>query len=188
MAIIMHFSEEYLPKLMEISKAELGSDYLEGDDFLMTLGSKDDFCLVAVDETGPIGFAICNVFGKEGVDPILHMPDCPERDEMLSIGRIGYLASVAVLDSAKGKGAGTLLVDAAEREFDRRRVDASCAMAWKAVQGYVNIAKVVERAGMTAVAEYQGYWNDPRAFPNGHDCPVCGNPCKCSAVFYLKKR
>ena len=71
MAIILHFSEEYLPKLMEISKAELGSDYLEDDDFLMTLGSTDDFCLVAVDETGPSGFPICNVLGKEGGDPLI---------------------------------------------------------------------------------------------------------------------
>ena len=122
MAIIMHFSEEYLPKLMEISMAELGSDYLDEEDFLMTLTSEDDFCLVAVDETGPIGFAICNVFGKEKVDPILHMPDGPERDEILECGSIGYLASVAVLDSAKRKGAGKLLVAASEREFDRRKI------------------------------------------------------------------
>lgn len=188
MAIIMHFPEEYLPKLMEISMAELGSDYLEEEDFLMTLTSKDDFCLVAIDETGPIGFTICNVFGKEKVDPILHMPDGPERDEIMKCDKIGYLASVAVLDSAKRKGAGKLMVDAAEREFDRRRVDVSCAMAWKSVDGTVNIAKVVERAGMKEVAEFAGYWNDPRAFPNGHDCPVCGNPCSCSAVYYLKRR
>ena len=174
---------------MEISMAELGSDYLEDDDFLMTLTSKDDFCLVALDDDGePIGFAISNVFGEEKVDPILHMPDGPERDEILTYDRIGYLASVAVLHSAKRKGAGKLLVAASEEEFDRRGVDVSCAMAWKSVDGTVNISKVVEGVGMKEVAEFQGYWNDPRAFPNGHDCPVCGNPCSCSAVYYLKRR
>lgn len=188
MAIIMHFTEEYLPRLMEISRAELGSDYLEEEDFLMTQTSKDDFCLVAIDETGPIGFTICNVFGKEKVDPILHMPDGPERDEILGYERIGYLASVAVADSAKRKGAGKLMVAAAEREFDRRRVDVSCAMAWKSVSGTVNISEVLKRAGMEEVKEFSGYWNDPRAFPNGHDCPVCGNPCSCSAVYFLKRR
>lgn len=188
MTAIVCFSEEYLPELMEISMAELGSDYLEDDDFLMTLDSEDDFCFVALDEGRPIGFAICNVFGREKVDPILHMPDGKERDEILTYGRIGYLASVAVLDSAKRKGAGKLLVAASEEEFDRRGVDVSCAMAWKSVDGTVNISKVVERAGMVEVAEFQGYWNDPRAFPDGHDCPVCGNPCSCSAVYYLKKR
>ena len=187
MAIITYFVEDYLSKLMEISMAELGSDYLEDEDFLMTLTSKDDFCLVAIEESGPVGFAICNVFGKDKVDPILHMPDGPERDEIMEYDRIGYLASVAVLDSAKRKGIGKKLVEAAEREFDRRRVDVSCAMAWKSVDGTVNISKVVELYGMVEVAEFQGYWNDPRAFPNGHDCPVCGNPCSCSAVYYLKR-
>lgn len=185
---VVGFRREHLQRLMEISMAELGSDYHEEEDFLMTLCSDDDFCLVAVDDTGPVGFTICNVLGTDRMDSILHMPDCPERDEILGFGRVGYLAAVSVSDSAKRRGIGKLLVGEAEKEFDRRHVDVSCAMAWKSVDRTVNIAKVLQSAGMEAVAEFKGYWDDPRAFPNGHDCPVCGNPCKCSAVLYLKRR
>jgi ribosomal protein S18 acetylase RimI-like enzyme len=186
--VVVDLSEEHIPYLMEISSVELGSDYLKEEDFRNTLTSEDDFCLVAVDGTVPLGFALCNIFGKEKVDSILHMPDGPERDEILGYGRVGYLSSVAVSDSVKKKGIGKSIVAESEREFDRRKVDVSCAMAWKSVDGTVNISKVVEGVGMKEVAEFKGYWNDPRVFPDGHNCPVCGNPCKCSAVYYLKRR
>lgn len=170
--------------LMEVSKAELGSDYLVPHDFEETIGSDSDFCFVAMDGGEPIGFAICNILGPDRIDPVLHLDD-PERGILLGSCPVGYIASVSVDDRSKGRGAGSVMVSRCMEEFAARGVDVVCAMAWKSVTGRVNIAKVLERNGLRAVKEVFGYWNDPRAFPDGHDCPVCGNPCSCSAVLYV---
>jgi len=61
-----------------------------------------------------------------------------------------------------------------------------CAMAWKSVDGTINIESILRRMGMTPHIEIPGYWNQMVDSPGGHDCPVCGRPCKCSAVLYYK--
>ncbi len=173
-----------ISKLLRISAAELGSDYLDRGDFEKALEGGDRFCFVASLDDRPIGFAICDMLGPGDVDPELHL-DGADREALLSLCPVGYIASVSVDDSHKGCGAGTAMLRRCMEELERRKAGVICAMAWKSVRGTVNIARPLERLGLVAVREVQGYWNDPRAFPNGHDCPVCGNPCSCSAMLFV---
>ncbi len=184
---IRSLRESDIPYLMPIAAAELGSDYLEESDFTDVLDSDEDFCFVASFDDTPIGFIICNVLGQDRCDRVLHMPDCSFRDEVLGLKEVGYYASESIDDRYKGKGAGGLLIEASRKEFERREVKFTCAMAWKSVYGTVNIDTLLRRVGLLPETEFLGYWNDPREFPNGHDCPVCGNPCSCSAVYYVKR-
>ena len=50
-----------VPRLLEISCKELGSDYLSEEDFMEESGSC--FCNVVEDGGIPVGFAICRTFG-----------------------------------------------------------------------------------------------------------------------------
>jgi ribosomal protein S18 acetylase RimI-like enzyme len=175
-----------VPGVLEISLRELGSDYLSEDDFIEAVDSDDVFCITAFEGEKALGFSVCRVFGPEDVDADLKLPDSAERDRMMSYGRIGLLDSVSVSDAAKGRGVGTSMVEACLSEFSARRADEAAAMAWKSVTGRTNIAGLLLRHGFQPSLEIPGYWNLMVDSPLGHDCPVCGAPCRCSAVLYSR--
>ncbi len=175
-----------IPNALDVSKVELGEDYLTEEDFRETINSQSAFCKVVTYNRQFAGFAICQIFGPEKVDEMLHLPDSPIKDDLISKKKIGLFDSVAVRNDMKGNGIGTELSTACYNEFENREVDIICAMAWKSVDGTTNIDGILRRMGMTAQLEIPGYWNQMVDSPGGHDCPVCGRPCSCSAVLYMK--
>ena len=180
---IVPLSAGYVPDLMPVAKAELGPDYLTEDSFLDVIDAENDFCKVALMDGRPVGFSICNVLYRDGIDPEMRLPDCPGRDRLMESAPVGYINAVSVSDAVKGHGAGYKMMDACLAEFAARGVTTACALAWKSVTGVTNIGHILERHGLESVMELKGYWND--LHPDEDICPVCGNPCRCSAVLYI---
>jgi len=175
-----------IPNALEVSSETLGSDYLTENDFLETINSASAFCKVITYNRQFAGFAICQLFGPDKVDKMLHLPDSPDKDRFLSKEKIGLFDSMAIRKDLQGIGIGGELAAECLREFENRNVDVICAMAWKSVDGTTNIEGILRKMGMTPHLEIPGYWNQMVDSPGGHDCPVCGRPCKCSAVLYYK--
>lgn len=182
---IMDLKENQIPGALNISLTELGSDYLEKKDFLETIGNKTCFCKVALCDGEVAGFSICKIFGPDMVDEMLHLPDSPERDSLMKADRIGLLDSVSVSETAKGRGLGSMLAQACYDRFISENANVVCAMAWESVTGQINIGGILEkRLRMKSSLRIKGYWNEFVTSPNGHDCPVCGAPCKCFGKLY----
>jgi len=177
---------ENVPAALNIASTELGSDYLTEEDFLEVLDTNDGFCMISTNNGIVSGFSICKIFGPSKIDKMLALPDCDERDILTNFKTIGLLDSVAVAHEMKGKGIGGKLLDACCKELIEKGAEVLCAMAWKDVDGNVNIDSLLRKLGMFPSIEITGYWNRFVASPGGHDCPVCGRPCKCSAVLYIK--
>ena len=175
-----------IPNALDVSKEALGADYLTENDFLEAVNSPSSFCKVVTYNRQFAGFAICQIFGPDKVDEMLHLPSSPDKDKFLSRERIGLFDSMAIQKSLQGLGLGTEVSAACLREFESRNVDIICAMAWKSVDGTVGIEGILRKMGMNPHLEIPGYWNQMVDSPGGHDCPVCGRPCKCSAVLYYK--
>jgi GNAT superfamily N-acetyltransferase len=173
-----------VPRLLEISCKELGSDYLSEEDFMEESGSC--FCNVVEDDGIPVGFAICRTFGPEEEAERLGLPEGPERDLVLSRRLVGILDSVAVADGAKGTGAGTALCERSAEEMKASGCELLCAMAWKSAGGRTNISGILTRMGMAESVSIKGYWNRMVSSPEGHHCPECGAPCRCYGVFWYK--
>lgn len=173
-------------RALDVSKSELGTDYLTEKDFLDTIDSETSFCKVVTYNRQLGGFAICQIFGPDQVDGMLHLPDSPEKEELLSKKRIGLLDSIAIDHHLQNMGLGTELSIACYEEFKARKVDAICAMAWKRTDGTMMVKGILERMMLSPSIEIPGYWNQMVDSPEGHDCPVCGRPCKCSAVLYTR--
>lgn len=169
---------------LEISLVELGSDYLSEKDFIDAIDSDTQFCMVSEDDGRITGFSICRVFGPSEEPEVLGLPDCHERDAVMSHEVCGIVDSVSVDDSVKGKGAGSAMVEASFRELASRGCTLICAMAWKSVSGRTNIAGILRRLGMRETVAIEGYWNRMVSSPEGHDCPECGAPCHCFGVFW----
>jgi len=90
-----------LPAIMHTENSCFGEERFDTGVVRAFLSRKDSFALVAIDGTNVIGAAMCN---------------CSERNAR------GRIASVAVLDDHRGKGIGSKLVNACEREFRKRGV------------------------------------------------------------------
>jgi Predicted acetyltransferase len=178
---------ENIPATLNIASSELGSDYLTETDFLETLNTDDSFCMLSTHNGVVSGFSICKIFGPEKIDEMLALPDCDEKSILMKFKTIGLIDSVAVAHEMKGKGIGGELLDACYKELVSRGAKVICAMAWKGVNGITNIEGILVRLGMLPHVEIKGYWNRFVPSPEGHACPICGRPCKCSAVLYLKK-
>ena len=176
-----------IPNALEVSRETLGADYLTENDFLETVNSPSAFCKVVTYNRQFAGFAICQIFGPDKIDKMLHLPDSSDKDVLFSKERIGLFDSTAIRKDLQGFGLGTELSSACLQEFENRNVDVICAMAWKSVDGKINIEGILRKMGMSPHLEIPGYWNQMVDSPGGHDCPVCGRPCKCSAVLYYKE-
>ena len=163
-----------IPEAVRISKVQLGIDYLDEGDFEDAMSDPGQFCIVAEEDGRVAGFAICQVFGPELEGEKLMLPDCPERDMVMSTPLTGLLDSVAVSAEFNGRGIGTELGRRCVSEMRRRGCGIVCAMAWKNIHGVTNIARVLERLGLQETVAIQGYWNLMVDSPEGHDCPICG--------------
>jgi len=183
---IRNIRTEDIPGTLSISLAELGSDYLSDADFIEALDSETTFCKVATDGGKVLGFSVCQVFGPESVDEFLRLPDSEERDELMRCNTIGLLDSVSILNEMKGHGIGKKLVRSCFDSFESIGMDAICAMAWKSIEGTTNIGHLLTELGLKPSLSIQGYWNQFVTSPDGHDCPVCGRPCRCYGVLYTK--
>jgi ribosomal protein S18 acetylase RimI-like enzyme len=175
-----------IPNALGISASELGTDYLTENDFLETINSDTSFCKVVTYNRQFAGFAICRIFGPDKADGILHLPDSPDRDHLLSREKIGLFDSIAVRKDMQNNGIGIELSAVCLKELEARDIDTVCAMAWKSIEGTINIEGILRRMGMTPRLEIPGYWNLMVDSPSGHDCPVCGKPCMCSAVLHYR--
>lgn len=169
---------------VDISKKQLGVDYLEEKDFIDAMSDPGQFCMVAEEEGRVAGFAICQVFGPDSEGEKLMLPDCPERDLVMGTPLTGLLDSVAVSAYFKGRGIGTEICRECVREMSRMGCGIVCAMAWKNIHGVTNIAGVLAKLGLKEGIAVPGYWNLMVDSPEGHDCPICGAPCRCWGVFW----
>lgn len=172
--------ERDIPFLVDVSELELDG-FMERSDYESFLGSDEKMCLVAEDDGVPAGMMVFKMFGPELEHQEIMLPDCPERDLVLSSDRIAFIDALAVSEDHKGKGVGTVLCGNAIDLAAENGCDIVCAMAWKDSRGTMNVGGVLKRMGLVRGIELQGYWN--RLVP-GIRCRVCTGPCTCNGVFW----
>lgn len=186
---IIDLQEEHLSGVLRICRQELGEDYHGEADFRRCLEGGARFCKVALDADGQaMGFAVAMVLEPGAADEFLKLPASPERDRLLASAQIGILDAAAVDPAGQGAGLGRRLAQAMYAKLSERGAEVVCAMAWKSADGHTNAARIVEGLGMEEALAVQGYWNRVVASPEGHHCPVCGEPpCRCFGVLYVRR-
>ncbi len=174
--------------LTGIGRRQLGSDYISDDDFIEATEDPGEFCIVAVRDGIPLGFAICREFGPEDEAKELSLPESPQRDKVRGSRKIGLLDSVAVGEDAVGLGIGTALCEEALDRFSLDGCDLAVSMAWVHFDGPEPIAGTLTRGGFQRTElVIQGYWNMWVESEGGHQCPFCGAPCHCYAAMWIKE-
>eukprot|EP01022_Parablepharisma_sp_SALTPOND_P018646 TRINITY_DN30783_c1_g2_i1.p3 TRINITY_DN30783_c1_g2~~TRINITY_DN30783_c1_g2_i1.p3 ORF type:complete len:208 (-),score=78.28 TRINITY_DN30783_c1_g2_i1:552-1175(-) len=186
---IENLDEGHLPEVLRICAQELGADYHTEADFRQCLGSGGEhICQVALDGQGAVrGFAVALLTDPGAADEFLKLPASQERDRLLALGRIGILDAAAMDREHQGRGLGRVLVQALRSRLREQGAEVLCSMAWKSVHGKTNAAKLLKESGLEEMLAIQGYWNQVVDSPEGHQCPVCGEPpCRCYGVLYAR--
>jgi ribosomal protein S18 acetylase RimI-like enzyme len=181
--------EEKIQEVLSISWQELGEDFHSESDFARCLSSpKEHFCEMVLNAQKAVcGFAKAMIVGSEAAQAYLKLPAGKERDRLLAQSRICIIDALAIDNTHKRMGLGRLLADAITGEAMEKGVDVFCGMAWKSVHGGTNAAKLLLEIGLRESLEIAGYWNHVVNSPDGHHCPVCGEPpCKCYGVLYTR--
>lgn len=186
---IADLKEMYLPDVLNICRQELGADYHSEADFRKCLqGDREHFYKVVLNNEGVIfGFTTFLMLSPEAADEYLKLPDCSERDSLLSFRQISISDAMAIHSTMKKKGLGRLLMQAMLNKLMDEGADVFCTMAWKDINGITNAGKLAREIGAEESISIPGYWNRLVSTPEGHYCPVCKTTsCKCFGVLYIR--
>lgn len=132
-----------------------------GSSYVTEESIREDIVLVAKEGDRVVGVAVGHPMGEDDIYPV----SLPKST--------GIIKSLAVLPEYRKRGVGTSLGRMMEKELG---CDAFFAIAWDSPEdnALATCYNEVKRVPL--------FWHDDE-----HDCPLCGVPCNCTAVFLLKE-
>ena len=175
--------EGQIEALMQISRVQLGQDFLSEAQLRRYLNSPTHFCQVVLEQGQVLGFSLMQI----GDCPTVAQAFKGEKAWFLrhfgAYSRLAYRALTAVAKEAEGRGLASLLVKTG-LDFLSTRVEVVVCDAWKSER--VHIGRVLERCGYGLIKEVPDYWaTESQAL--GYRCANCGAPpCRCTGVIYAK--
>lgn len=172
------------PIITRIAASQLGKNYIT-EEFLREIVAKDisTFCLVVYNskDSKVVGFCINKTVSYDELKRITLNNDI---DELKFENKIGIIKTIAVDAPFRNMGLGTMLVNQSLDYMVRQGTKCFVSPAWKHA-GDINVASILGKSGFVQRMEIAKYWYDS-SIDEGFECPLCGNPCKCSCVFYVK--
>ncbi|MDL2297344.1 GNAT family N-acetyltransferase [Bacteroidales bacterium OttesenSCG-928-B11] len=179
--IISDASPYDVDRLIAIADAELGKGYLQRESFLHSVSLPNHLLRVAKFRNGePAGFCFSFhdnwriIKEKLQLQRFHHLA----QDETST----GVLKTVAVSALYQRKSIGSLLIQDALQELQKRDINFIIGIAWKNGE-QVNIGGIFRRHNLHPVGEIANYWTE-ESLSEQSDCIECGIPCYCTAVIY----
>lgn len=177
--IIKPVTKENITAILHISDKQLGQDYINTKDFL-----EDDFIkLQASIGKKIVGFITAKELSKEELFNKLPILKSKKLKQFEIIEKIAYIGSVATDPKFEGLGVATELFKEALKELQKKNTMVIMT-GWKSSEG-LNINNIANKFGFEKILEVEEYWKED-SIKNQYDCPVCKNPCLCSAIVYVK--
>lgn len=144
--------------VFRIGDEQLGENYMQG-----LLNPMDDNQIwLAIDQQSEqvVGFAYVIVKKKQAT-----------------------IKSIAIRSSFQNKGFGTKLINTALSEL-QATVETFEVVTWERSDSQkIPIEKLLLNLGFKRSKTEVNYWFED-SLGSGYDCPSCGNPCRCNAVFF----
>ncbi len=129
------------------------------------------------------GFIYYSVLSKKRMQDIVMQHDIlwteSEKD------KYGLLKTVAVSQKYQHKGIGNRLLEYAVCHMHQNKIKHISTIVWKQSPNKTALEKILLKKNFTLQYEIQDFWKED-SIQHKYDCPVCGNPCSCSALIYMK--
>ncbi|MCU4162487.1 GNAT family N-acetyltransferase [Carboxylicivirga caseinilyticus] len=98
--------------------------------------------------------------------------------------KTGIIKTLAIHKHFRQKGLGTNIFGDACIQLKQLKVQTIKTIIWKHNDDQA-IKNILDQLDFKLEYEIADYWKE-ESILKGYDCPVCGNPCKCSASIYSK--
>lgn len=181
--------ENEIPALLNIAEQQLGDAYINRDDLDRP---KDGIALSARIGDRVVGFGTAKIVDSRAFyskfEPFFTQDPTKLRSldrRLPREGKVGLVASVAVLAGYTGRGVGSMLVARCIQELRNKGVSVLVATAWHSTKG-INAESIMHNEGFQRILDVPDFWRDD-SIRNNYSCPVCGAPpCVCSAAVYVR--
>lgn len=181
---IVNFLKKYSSQILHMADCELGKNYLDLSDLALFADKNSlSMCKIAKSGNKVIGFATSFVISVKDLQQQIHLTAKNLPKFVKASEQICMIKTVVVDGNYQGKGVGYALIESLLTEWHSAGINDFACIAWKSKDG-INIKGLLESFGFTAYTEIKDYWKEDST-NEGFDCPVCGNPCHCSAVIYF---
>lgn len=179
------WTDALIDKAVLIYEQGLGQKYISREDLIRFTENKGKYILIGA----MVGEELAGVMVAYPME--LHEQDQYDRElpekEVSSFfidKKVGLIKSVAVEKKFRRRGIGTQLILESVSRLEQRGCDLFFAVSWKS--GLRDSSpSVFEALNFTKAVEISDYWTED-SIKEGYMCPVDGNPCRCSAIFYFK--
>ncbi len=94
----------------------------------------------------------------------------------------GYAQTIVVKAEFQNKGIGGLLIEFLLQYFKNNQIDKVYTTAWK-TKGLINANDLLNKYHFQLLKEIPNYWY-LESLQHQYLCPVCVNPCNCTALIY----
>ncbi len=183
--IIDVWDDILIKKAVEIYEQGLGQEYISKEDLIKFTENKNYILIGAMVDKDLAGVMVAypmSIKESEKYDRELYENKVPQ---ILQNRKVGFIKSVAVEKEFRRRGIGTQLIVEAMQRLKNKECDLFFAVSW--VSGLPDSSpSVFEALKFTNAVEISDYWTED-SIKEKYICPVDGNPCHCSAIFYLRK-
>ncbi|MBN2166986.1 MAG: GNAT family N-acetyltransferase [Marinilabiliaceae bacterium] len=163
----------------DISDAEFGENYFSVPYSLKK--HNNSFIRVVRNKNNVIGFSFCYLELAKKIKATIPISNNFINDLSL----IGVIKTVALHRNYKGKGIGTQLMNDSISILKSVNAQYLLSVLWK-YDGAVKVERILRNNGFMFLCEVNNYWKRDSIIRK-YICPVCGNPCNCSALMYLQR-
>jgi len=175
-------------RALAILSVSLGKKYINEPTFQGYLEGKGSrFALGAILDGEVIGVALAKVMEKDDMDYYDgRARQAGLRTALSPYQRVGHLKSIAVKDGFRRRGVGTALCQEATRLLKQAGCATVFTVAWESGSDQASMS-LFSTIGFDTLGEVPEFWRVDNV-QEDHQCPKCGFPCTCAALFCLLSR
>jgi len=184
-ANIRIIEESDFDQLLTISDKQFGDGYLKRDDLFSYLNDDSKIGIVYLNDNQVSGFSFSHIYSKETVHQLDLEGQHWFKEAYINKCPIGVIKSIAVDQSASGKGIGTHLAQVSIEELNKH-TDCIISPCWQ--QGeHTPFANLLEKLDFNLVKTFEDFWKED-SLQKKYPCKICGAPpCLCKMLLYQNK-
>ena len=175
-----------LQQASEIYDISLGQSYISPEDLLKYAAKPDSHILLGseVNQT-LLGVMLAYPLDSKTTQEYAHTFQQHNIPITLTEYNVGLIKSVAVRPEYRHQGIGTKLTIESMIRLKEMSCDLFLAVSWVSNRPDSS-QEMFDKLGFKNILSVPDYWTKD-SIKEGYLCPNCGNPCHCSANFYISK-
>ena len=175
-------TNKHIKRIIEIADQTLGQNYMNPN-LSNKLHEDTSFIRVAlINGKDVVGFCYSYITTGEQMAEAF---SSNKNSKATSSSHVGVIKTIAINPQNMKQGIATALIKDSINVMQLMQVKIIICTAWKREHG-PHLNGLLLQQGFQVIDEIPNYWKAD-SLKAKYDCPICGNPCCCKAVIYLRE-